>query len=546
MPSKRTYSLAYRGTVIVWMAVKFIIQIYAFYFTHRFWDELIQKKWERLLARQAKEYRIKAIRLGGVLIKVGQFLSTRADFMPDVFLKELTGLEDRVPADPYIHAEKLLQQEWGAKPEEILQRFDRRPIASASIGEVFCGWLPDGRKVAIKVQRYRIQDIFHKDFKALKLVFRILDTVTSIGRIVDLHALYREFVEVTNRELNFRKELEYANYFRERYRDNPNIYIPEYIEELTTKRVLVMEWIDGKKVTNRTFMQQHQINPEHIVEKLFDIFFDQYFEEGYFHADPHAGNILIQADGRIVLIDFGMVGVIYRQDIRFFKYLIQGLIVDDYNVIIDTLEEMDFILPSANKEKLKHVIRQTVEMYKNGSHRMDADTIGQIMGDLKDFIHDQPIQLSAKYTFLGRSISIILGILLALHPDMDIGKLAKPKVKKWIGKKEIFEFISERINKNTIQPLLRFPKAVIAFLDSGEKNREWERERLKKQQMHQFYLTLELCCFMLILIGAILLYAGFFPFHHVVAYSAEGIGIVLFLLLFVTHFRMIRKNNRRN
>ncbi|MDY0394284.1 AarF/ABC1/UbiB kinase family protein [Virgibacillus halophilus] len=461
--------------------------------------------------------------------------------MPAVFLRELTGLEDRVPADPYAHAEKLLREEWGSPPEEVMKQFDKQPVASASIGEVFFGVLPDGRKVAIKVQRYRIQDIFHKDFKALKLVFRILQTCTSIGRIVDLRALYREFVEVTNRELDFQKELGFANSFRLRYRDDQDIHIPVYMEDLCTKRVLVMEWIDGKKVTNRKFMEEHDIHPERMADKLFAIFLDQYLHEGYFHADPHAGNIMVQKDGRIVLLDFGMVGVIHKQDIRFFKYLIQGLIIDDYDVMIETLEEMGFILPGANKDKLKHMIRQTVEIYKNGSFQMNNDVIQLIMNDIKEFVHEQPIQLSAKYAFLGRSASIILGILLALQPDLNIGKLARPKVKRWIGKKGIIDFVSERINKTTIQPLIHFPKAMIAFLENGEKDRQWEKEKQQKQQMHHFYLTLELCCFILILTGTILWYLKPFPISKMAAYGWEGIWVVLFLLLLVRHFRMIRK-----
>lgn len=526
---------------MVWMVIKFIIQIYSFYLTHRFWDEHVQKKWEYLLARQASEYRKKAIKLGGVLIKIGQFLSTRADFMPAVFLRELTGLEDRVPADPYEHVERLLQKEWGARPEEVLSAFDKKPIASASIGEVFRGALPDGRLVAIKVRRYRIQDIFRKDFRALKLVFHILQTFTSLGKVVDLKELYREFVEVTNRELNFQKELEFANSFRQRYRDNQDIYIPMYMDELCTQHVLVMEWIDGKKVTNRSFMEAYGIDPEVIASKLFAIFLDQYLHEGYFHADPHAGNIMIQKDGSIVLLDFGMVGVIQKQDIRFFKYLIQGLIIDDYDVMVDTLEEMGFILPGADKKRLKHMIRQMVEIYKNGSFEMDHDIVHFIMQDIKEFIHEQPIQLSAKYAFLGRSASIILGILLALQPHLNIGKLARPKVKEWIGKKGIIDFISERINKTTVQPLLQFPRAMIAFLENGEKERQWEKEKQQKQQMHHLYLTLELCCFMLILTGAILLCTKLIPISGLMAYVVEGLWVVLFLILLIKHFRMVRK-----
>src|SRR5699024_152544 len=168
-----------RYVVIVWMTLKFIFQIYFFYIRHRVWDGPTRKKWDALLVKQAIEYRKKAVHLGGVLIKVGQFLSTRTDFMPDVFIRELSGLVDKVPAGSFTYAKKVMEKEWGNTLNTHLSEISESPVASASIGEVYYATLKNGSEVAIKIQRERVQEIFHKDFKALRMVFWLISILTS-------------------------------------------------------------------------------------------------------------------------------------------------------------------------------------------------------------------------------------------------------------------------------------------------------------------------------------------------------------------------------
>src|SRR5699024_6535612 len=325
------------------MTLKFIFQIYLFYIRHRVWDGPTREKWDALLVKQAIEYRKKSVHLGGVLIKVGQFLSTRTDFMPDVFIRELSGLVDKVPAGSFTYAKELMEEEWGNTLDTYLSQISEAPIASASIGEVYHATLRDGSEVAVKVQRKRVQEIFHKDLKAL----------------------YRELIYVMDRELDFEQELSYAKYFRERYEGYTGIRIPDYYDMLCTNKVLVMEWISGAKVTDVAFFESHQIDPKMVAKRLFDFYIDQFLAPGNFHADPHAGNLLVQNDGTVVILDFGMIGVIREQDIQHFKRLVRGLVTEDYDTVLAALEEMDFVLPNADKETLKKVLKQTVDLYKN-------------------------------------------------------------------------------------------------------------------------------------------------------------------------------------
>src|SRR5699024_1252048 len=142
----------------------------------------------------------------------------------------------------------------------------------------------------------------------------------------------------------------YTTLFRS---NNSNIHIPAYYEQLCTKKVLVMEWVEGAKITDFRFIYKHRINVHETAKVLFDFYMDQFLSNGYFHADPHAGNVLIRQDGTIIIIDFGMIGEIRQQDTHYFKQLIQCFIMDDYDCMIEILDEMNFILPNANRKKLK-------------------------------------------------------------------------------------------------------------------------------------------------------------------------------------------------
>ncbi|MFZ3578537.1 ABC1 kinase family protein [Virgibacillus sp. DJP39] len=536
MENSLKFNVVYRCTVIVWMTFKFICQISFFHIRHHIWDERTKQKWNAMLKKQAGEYRKTAVKLGGILIKVGQFLSTRSDFMPDAFIQELSGLVDRVPPSSFSYAKELMEKEWGGDIYDYIKELDEEPVASASIGQVYKGKLMNGEKVAIKVQRYRVQDIFHMDFKALKLVFWTIKIFTNFGKKADLNALYRELVSVMDRELDFEQERAYGNYFKERYKSNKSIYIPSYMNQLCTKEVLVMEWMDGAKITDAAFMNKHGINVQHTAKTLFDFYLDQFLNDGNFHADPHAGNILIQSDGTIVIIDFGMVGQVQKQDTHYFKQLIQGLIMDDYDKVVRVLDDMNFVLPNANLGKLKKMIKQTIEMYQNGSfNQMDAHTIDTIQEEIRLFVKDQPIQLSADYAYLGRAISIVFGLLISIYPDVDIEKWAKPKVKQWFGGKSFTDSVYKQVAKDATKPILSFPRAMLSWLENGEKNRQWEKEKQQVQLLHHFYILMELFSFLLMIGG---MYTGLLMQWFTGYLLTGAFSIILFIILF-KHYRML-------
>ncbi|MDL4842295.1 ABC1 kinase family protein [Aquibacillus rhizosphaerae] len=544
------YNGIYRMSAIVMMTVKFLLQIYFFHFFHRVWDWKTKKKWENLLEKQAKQYRMKAVELGGLLIKFGQFLSVRGDLLPEVFIKQLQGLTDSVKPIPFHYSKRILEEEWGGSLGDHVSELDENPIASASIGEVYRAILPNGKKVAVKVQRYRVEEVFKMDFRALRLVFWLISNFTVYGKRANLRALYQEIVFVMGKELDFVEEHKRAKYFKKRFAAFDNVHVPIYYEDLSSSRVLVMEWIDGTKVDDFAFMRNYQIDRKNVAKTLFDLYIDQFINPGLFHADPHVGNIILGKDGSLSIIDFGMVGEIKKEDSNHLRNIVQGFILDDYDRVIKSLIEMEFILKHADTEKIATVLRKTFRIYKEDTSRMHIEMMNQIMEDIQLFVKEQPIQLPANYAFLGRAVSIIFGVLTTIYPEIDVDEWGRPIVKKWASGEGGKGSIYTEILKESAQPLLSLPQELVGWLNDGEKDREWEKNKQRYKFMHHFFIFYASISFILTIMGFTVFTVGLLldlDLLFNIGSVSSLFFLILFLVLILKHVKMIRslKFNRR-
>ncbi|MBU0904824.1 MAG: AarF/ABC1/UbiB kinase family protein [Firmicutes bacterium] len=481
----------YRIFRIVWMSVKFFVQVT--FFQRRYkgrWTSATDVKWEKLVTKQAKEYKRTALKIGGLMIKMGQFLSTRADIMPPSFIAELEGLTDRVPSVPREKALVLLEEEWNVVHTDYLSFLSDKPVASASIGEVYKGTLLDGTTVAIKIQRPDIDRILRADFRAMKIVIWLAKKFTSFGKQIDFNLLYSEMVETIGAELNFLQELRNGRQFAERFEDMPGVVFPVYFDELSTRRVLVMEWIEGARVTDLAFIERNGINRRVLSERLFRLFLEQVLDGGQFHADPHGGNILLKPDGTIVLIDFGMVGSISQSESRSVLKVVEGIIFKQYDQVLDGLEELRFLLPNADRRLLADSISRVVAAYESEElTQMDSFVVDRLLDDLRLIVRTQPVQLPAEFAFFGRAVSTFVGVLHVLDPKVDLLAIAKPRVMEWASmQKENGGVFSKedvlRLALNAIGPLRQFPQKVITFLEEPTRMREYQmgRDTLRRDE----------------------------------------------------------------
>ncbi|MFP3323798.1 AarF/UbiB family protein [Planococcus sp. SIMBA_160] len=484
-----TYLRIYR---IVSMAIRFYLQVALFQRRNRGkWTPVVEQRWNELVTRQAKEYKELALKLGGLMIKLGQFLSTRADIMPPSFLAELEGLTDRVPSVPRKDIIEVLEQEWNVEHGNYLDELSDQAVASASIGEVFKGRLKNGTEVAVKVQRPGTDRIIRADFQAMRIVIWLAKKFTPFTKQVDFDQLYVEMTETIGAELNFVGELQNGRAFADRFAEMNGVHIPVYYDEYTTRRVLVMEWIEGARITDISFIEEHELNRHEISERLFILFLEQVLYGGQFHADPHGGNILLKPDGTIVLIDFGMIGTISERDSQAILLIAEGILFKNYEQVLDGLEDLRFLLPNADRNLLADAVERLVAAYEsNELMQMDSFVVERLLQDMQNIVRTQPVQLPAEFAFFGRATSIFVGVLHVLDPKVDLFALARPRVLEWastkregkgiFGKEDVFRWIL-----NSTGPARAFPQKLINFLDEPERIRHYLENKEGREREHQ-------------------------------------------------------------
>lgn len=479
----------FRIFAIVKMAAVFFIQLTWFERWHRgSWTDETNRKWEALLKKQAAEYRHTALRLEGLLIKLGQFLSTRADVMPKAFLEELEDLIDRVPAVKWKEAKAVMESEWNESIETILAYIDEQPVASASIGQVYKARLHSGEDVAVKVQRPDIDRIIAVDFKAVRIVMNLAGRFTKFGKQTDLPALYREMTAIIGAELDFRSELANGLYFKQRYEQFDDVDIPAYNSDVSTKRVLVMEWIEGARITDLDFLEQNGIDRHTLAIRLTNTFLEQLLQEGKFHADPHPGNILVKSDGTIVLIDFGMIGTLPATDAIYIRTMIEGILTEDYTKVVDGLEGLQFLLPRADKERLKRAIRAMVTAYTSHSFtRMNDLAAQQLLEEIQLIVKQEPVQLPAGFAFLGRAVSTFIGLLHILDPDIDLMEVGRKPVMDWLGK-HAGHMTPQTLLLQSLRLLLSIPQKLSTTLDEPGRLREQQDAHRERAEMERYLL----------------------------------------------------------
>ncbi|MDP4550593.1 AarF/UbiB family protein [Alkalihalobacillus macyae] len=544
------FNSLYRIIIIVWMSVKFFIQLETFRRKSKHsWD---QERWQKLLKKQAIEYKEKAIRLEGLLVKLGQFLSTRADILPKVFLEEIEDLVDRVPSFPWDKAKRILEEEWSSDYNDVIKNISERPIASASIGQVYRANLITGEDVAIKIRRPAIRKIIKADFKALRIVFWLMDKFTSYGNQLDLSRLYEEVRNVIEDELDFKKELKNGLHFQERYKDSPGYRIPNYISEWSTKKVLVMEWMEGARITNLSYIEEKGINRKELARKLLKGYLEQLLQEGQFHADPHSGNILIQEDGTIVFIDFGMVGHIEARDALSIRKLITGVVLSQYRDVTDALEELRFLLPNSDKRQIEKAIQTLVTLFvEQDLTMMDEDTAEQVLREVQTLVNKQSIQLPSEFAFLGRAISTIVGILYSLDPEINLIEEGKPIVQEWINREESADkrYDPTKVLRQLYARLTSIENPLDRLSNELDQHREWEEAVRRKESYSRSMLWNKHYSFTLLLFSMIGFFISFslkMPDLLLATSISGGISILVVIMTNAFERRIWKKKERSN
>ena len=368
--------------------------------------------------------------LRGLFIKVGQFLSVRADLLTRPYIKHLSTLQDSVPPEPFDVVKKRLEEELG-EIGLVYNEFERSAIAAASLGQVHRAELKDGRKVAVKIQYPYIENLFKTDLKALGIILKI---IKIFRKDLDTEKILKEFERYVSMELDYIQEGKNAEKISYNFRDDEQILVPRVLWEYTTKKVLTLEFIEGIKITEMD-KYENKLSKKDVFKKVLDMYLRQIFEHGFFQADPHPGNIFVRTEKSpqpvLVLLDYGLCREISKDFIRGFAKLTSCLIEGDAKKMADAMVEIGFSSRDGKVEGFEKfselAIKHAGDIYKDPR---DIDFQG-IVKNFMDIVSEYPlVEMPSEFILLGRTFGLLSGLARVMKTGVRVEKVLMPYLLK--------------------------------------------------------------------------------------------------------------------
>ena len=531
-----------------------------------FWELVLPRVGLRVLTRQTRSQRYKqiaarframAIRMGGVMIKVGQFLSARLDILPVEITEELSGLQDEVPAEDFDAIRKLAEAELSAPLEEIFERFEPNPLAAASLGQVHRAHLradaPEAeqfRDVVVKIQRPFIDQLIDVDFSALRRVAGWLMRYKPIRRRVDLRALIAELETTVHREIDYLSEGKNAETFGKNFAGRKRIHVPRVVWSQTTQRVLTLENVYAIKITDYDAITAAGIERAEVAKVLFDTYLKQIFEDGFFHADPHPGNLFVtpipatesrKADWQLTFVDFGMVGTVPEELRDGLRELLIGVGTRNATRVVDAYRILGVLLPSADLKLLEQAEAQLFDRFWGMSmselRKVNHGEMRQFAMQFRELMYEMPFQLPHNLLLLGRTMAILSGMCTGLDPNFNPWNQLAPYAQKLVTEEGIssWEVWLDEIG-DLVKELIGLPAQtarVLSRVERGELN--VNTPQVNRQIYHLESAVNRLTgsvVFAAFLFGGVLLYRGGDITLGYVFWALSG--LILFWMVFLS------------
>lgn len=429
-------------------------------------------RWERI--------RMVVEELGPTFVKLAQVLSNRPDMLPEPLIKELEKLQDRVPPFSYEEVRMTIKNETGKEIEEIFSEFSTSPLASASIGQVHRATLKNGDKVVVKIQRPDVEELIERDLAILADLTRRADRYLKKQGVLNAMDVVKVFERSMTKELDYGNEARNLNRFRVMFARNFDIYIPKPYKELTSKRLLVMEFVEGTKITNVQQLREWKLNPHTMVEKGMSLYLEMIFEKGYFHADPHPGNVLVNKHGKIVLLDFGMVGHLMRKDKTNFANVFISIAKQDANEASDSLRKLAIEDNITDMRSFIYDMHELIEDYSTLD--VSEGSIADMTTRLQKIMLDYQIKVPGDIYIIFRALAILEGIGKIMHPNFKTYDFIKPWgakiIKEQYKPKNLYYDLNARIN-HVSSLMSSFPqemKQIMQMLRKGKLHFEVEHQ----------------------------------------------------------------------
>lgn len=362
--------------------------------------------------------------LGPTFVKLGQVLSTRHDLLPEAYTLELSALRDDVRPFPYEEAEAILTEEYGRPPREVFATIEATPVASASISQVHRAVLRDGRTVALKIRRPGIEKTVQGDLDILKNLAQLAERRLPFLLPYAPVSLAREFERSLKRELDFNVERRTMERCRAQLADDPTAHVPFVVKEFSTARVIAMEFINGAGVDDREALRRLGVEPAEVAVRGARILLKQIFRFGFFHADPHPGNLRVMAGGVIAPLDYGMFGQLDGRTRERIADLLAGLLAQDTDRVLRSLDALDVRGDHVDPRAMRRDAAELVAAYSDLS--LDAIDLGLLLKELIGFFRTHRLHIPPDLVLLIRSLVTIDGVGRALDPHFDIARQLHP------------------------------------------------------------------------------------------------------------------------
>ena len=378
--------------------------------------------------------------MGPAYVKFGQMLSNRNDILPEEMISELQKLQDKVEIQE-VDIRKKLAEELNIIPEEHFQSIDEEPMASASIGQVFRAVLKNGEKVVLKIRRDNIDNVVETDLIIMKDMAKFLEKYDVNAKNINLLYIVETFENMLKKELSLTNERKNMERFENNFKGNEHLHVPVVYKELSNNRILCMEFIEGIKITDKEKIEKTGFNPKEIASLGLELYIKQVMKYGFFHADPHPGNIFLGKDGKLIFIDFGAMGTLYPYEIELLEELTLNFLQKDVKKMIATIKELALGYNISDEKRLERGFYDILSMVDWTS--LEEINLVEIMERVKTLLSQNQVLLSEDVYLLVKGIGQIEGIGRHLNPQLnimqEIGKNAQEIMVKRMSPKYILE-----------------------------------------------------------------------------------------------------------
>ena len=377
----------------------------------------------RVQIKRARCFTNQLIKLGSAFIKIGQLLSARPDLIPNTWIQELSKLQDQVPNFSFAQVEETIKNELGSKFNKIDQIICD-PVGSASLAQVHRATLKDGKKVVFKVQRPNLKELFIIDLGIMQQIAGLLQKNKNWSRGRNWVEIAKECRKVLMKELDFNCEAQYAARFRQQFLDDENVEVPEVIWDMSSEKVLCLSYVEGTKISDLEKLKSQEINLSKIAEIGAISYLKQLVNYGFFHADPHPGNLAVSSEGKLIFYDFGMMGNISNNLQTRLGGMVKAAALRDASSLVSQLQQAGLISKDIDVGPVRRLVRL---MLKEAlTPPFSPNIIEKLSGDLYELVYETPFQLPVDLIFVMRALSTFEGVGRMLDPGFNLVSVTKP------------------------------------------------------------------------------------------------------------------------